>query len=32
MKIRMDYMRRVVAKWTRSAQLAWLFGGGKNNG
>ena len=32
MKIRLDYIRRVVAKWSRSAQLAWLFGGGKNHG
>ena len=31
-KIKLSYVKRVVAKWSRSAQLAWLFGGGKNNG
>ena len=32
MKIRLDYIRRVVGMWTRSSQLSWLFGGGKNHG
>lgn len=32
MTIRLDYMKRVVGEWARSAQLSWLFGGGKQNG
>jgi len=32
MKIRLEYMVRVVGEWTRSAQLSWLLGGGKNHG